>query len=298
MSENTKICTKCNSKKDIKEFYDGQNWCKKCKQGANRQYRIENKEKIRENKKKYSLKNKKRMAEQKTQYYLKNKKCILAKRKQKRLKNIVEERNKANLYRLKNREKIRKLNASAYLKNKDKRKIQGKQYRLKNKDNIRAYFLKNKDKINQKYAKYRKQYRLRNKERRNLAEKLRLKNNIGYRILHNLRHGINRVLRGQSKSDHTINLVGCTIPELKNYLEKQFKENMTWDDYGKGVGKWNIDHIVPCSIFDFTDPIEQEQCFHFTNLQPLWERGPNGNLEKHNKTQGLKLLYNNSTPFI
>ena len=41
---------------------------------------------------------------------------------------------------------------------------------------------------------------------------------------------------------------------------------MTWDNYGK----WHVDHIIPVSRFDLTDPEQQKICFHFTNLQPLW----------------------------
>jgi hypothetical protein len=41
---------------------------------------------------------------------------------------------------------------------------------------------------------------------------------------------------------------------------------MTFDNFGK----WHIDHIIPCASFDLTKPEQQRQCFHYTNLQPLW----------------------------
>ena len=43
---------------------------------------------------------------------------------------------------------------------------------------------------------------------------------------------------------------------------------MSWNNYG--FDTWHIDHIIPCDKFDLTDPKQQEQCFHYTNLQPLW----------------------------
>ena len=54
---------------------------------------------------------------------------------------------------------------------------------------------------------------------------------------------------------------------------------MTRDNYGM----WHVDHIIPCASFDFSDPKQQELCFHYTNLQPLWAED---NLKK-----GAKLDY-------
>ena len=61
-------------------------------------------------------------------------------------------------------------------------------------------------------------------------------------------------------------LTGISIAELKAYLENQFSNGMTWENRGQ----WHIDHIRPCASFDFTDPEQQRECFHYTNLQPLW----------------------------
>lgn len=59
----------------------------------------------------------------------------------------------------------------------------------------------------------------------------------------------------------------------------KFEPGMTWDNLGKGEGKWQIDHIIPCSYFDLTKEENQRICFNYRNLQPLWAKD---NLEKSN----------------
>ena len=65
------------------------------------------------------------------------------------------------------------------------------------------------------------------------------------------------------------------------WLESKFQKGMSWANHGNGDGKWNVDHIWPCSKFDFTSRAQQNKCFHYTNLQPLWF--------KDNMRKGAKL---------
>ena len=67
-----------------------------------------------------------------------------------------------------------------------------------------------------------------------------------------------------------------TIEELKNHLKSQFDNKMNWQNYGS----WHVDHIIPVTAFNLSDPEQQKECFHFTNLQPLWGTE---NLRKSNK---------------
>lgn len=96
--------------------------------------------------------------------------------------------------------------------------------------------------------------RLRNKRKTNLARTLR----------NRLSSAIKRQLA--KKHDHTLDLLGIPMDEFMDYLEQQFTEGMTWEN----KGQWHIDHIVPCSSFNLLERSEQEKCFHYTNLQPLW----------------------------
>ncbi len=73
---------------------------------------------------------------------------------------------------------------------------------------------------------------------------------------------------GGDKSDKTMQLVGCSIEHLRQHLEAQFTDGMTWDNHGE----WHIDHIKPCASFDLTDEKQQLECFNYANLQPLWAK--------------------------
>lgn len=121
----------------------------------------------------------------------------------------------------------------------------------------------------------------RNPERRGKIKakslKKRYHENPHLRVLMCLRSRLFIGLRGITKSDRTMGLLGCTIPELRAHLEKQFTPGMTWENYGP---IWHIDHIRPCASFDLTDPAQQRICFNWSNLQPLFAEE---NLKKGDK---------------
>lgn len=88
------------------------------------------------------------------------------------------------------------------------------------------------------------------------------------RIAERLRNSLKRGIKGIKKSASTEQLLGCSFEFLKTYLESKFFPGMNWDN----VSMWHIDHIRPCSSFDLTIESEQRECFHYTNLQPLWAK--------------------------
>lgn len=140
-----------------------------------------------------------------------------------------------------------------YRKNKEKKQIYDNKYQKLNRKKLlkqkRKYYQKNKKKIALYY---------RNK----------LNTNIYFRLIHNLRSRIWEVLKRNSKSKHTLELIGCSIDQLKQHLEKQFKPGMSWTNYG--YYGWHVDHIKPCISFDLSKSEEQAKCFNYKNLQPLW----------------------------
>ena len=162
----------------------------------------------------------------------------------------------------------------------------GKKYYENNKDKIRArhkkYYKKNTDKMLAQHKKYYQKYSKRPevKDRRNKRQKQRLKTDVNFRLKVTLRSRLQQALKRNTKSASTLALLGCSVDHLKKHLEKQFQPGMTWNN----KSKWHVDHIVPCNSFDLTDPYEQQQCFHYSNLQPLWK--------SENLSKGGKELYN------
>jgi len=184
-------------------------------------------------------------------YYLKNKQKLLKQRKNRYNKNKQRELKRNKKYNLEHKEKIKKYLIEWYLKNKERLLVQHAEYRKNHKDEI-----KEQQKI------YRQTYK---KEIKKYINN-RLKTNINFKIIFYLRRRLNLALKGNPKSSTTMKLVGCSIKKLKKHLEKNFKAEMSWSNYGK----WHVDHIIPCASFDLSKPEEQKKCFNYTNLQPLW----------------------------
>jgi len=66
------------------------------------------------------------------------------------------------------------------------------------------------------------------------------------------------------KSKKTSELLGTDYETFKMHMESQFKDNMSWDNYGE----WHIDHIIPLASANTEE--ELIKLFHYTNTQPLW----------------------------
>ena len=107
--------------------------------------------------------------------------------------------------------------------------------------------------------------------RKRMAE--RRKTDTSYIFACSIRTRIASGLNGKRKADRTEKLLGCSFQDLRTYIEARFRPGMTWENRGaakrNGPLTWQLDHIIPCASFDFTDPEQQKQCFHWTNLQPL-----------------------------
>lgn len=164
--------------------------------------------------------------------------------------------------------------------NREKIYKQRKEYREINKNLVstdkKIYYEKNKEHI----LSYHKEYRKKNRDKFNLYNKNhRIKNNSNplFKVWNNTRKRIREYLKLNkiTKTNKTFNIVGCTPEFLKEHIEKQFKEGMSWELMGKHI---HIDHIIPLSSAKTEEEI-YKLC-HYTNLQPLWSED---NLKKGNK---------------
>ncbi len=111
-------------------------------------------------------------------------------------------------------------------------------------------------------------YRKNNKAKRCLYENNRLKTNPSAHLANRFRNWVNKLI--ERKSGNASSLIGCSYDELKSHLESQFKPGMTWNNWSNQG--WQVDHIQPLLSYDLTDPNQQKDAFHYTNLQPLWKK--------------------------
>jgi hypothetical protein len=154
-----------------------------------------------------------------------------------------------------NKERIKKTKKEYYEKNKEKICKKVNKYRLANKEKInkkkKEYYQENKDKIREKARIYRKERR---------------KTDICFRLKKNIRKSIYCFMKGEKNGQKTEILIGQKMKEIKEHIEKQFNENMSWDNYGT---YFHIDHIIPISLYDFTDKEQIKKCWNKRNLRPL-----------------------------
>jgi len=112
-------------------------------------------------------------------------------------------------------------------------------------------------------AKKRQEYR-----RRHAAKKYA--DDVNHRLSVLLRTRLRSAVRNGQKRGSAIRDLGCTIAELKSHLERQFSPGMTWENLGRGKGRWSIDHIFPMKRADLTDRAHVLAICNWRNLRPEW----------------------------
>tara|TARA_R110000868_G_scaffold4895_11_gene30503 strand:+ start:2001 stop:2798 length:798 start_codon:yes stop_codon:yes gene_type:complete len=263
----TKICKKCKEEKEICEFNIRKNrksgylsWCISCDKIYKKEYYENNVDKIKKNRKnrytnnidkvkEYNENNKERIIVERQKYYKKNKEFFIKKSTEYYNNNTEKIKEKRKEYYNNNTEKIKEKRKEYYNNNTEKIKEKRKEYCENNVEGIRNYYNK----------------------RRN--------NDVLFKLSSNIRSRIRVYLKSKNikKNNKTFDIVGCTPDFLKEHLEKQFTEKMSWELIGKHI---HIDHIIPLSSAKTEE--EVYKLCHYTNLQPLWA--------KENLSKGRKIL--------
>jgi hypothetical protein len=248
------ICNKCNIEKDILEFRSKSkknkiyyaHTCKKCVSFSYSKYR-----------KIHYLNNKEQYNNKSLKYYNQNKHNILKqnkKRYEKNKINILEKQKKYQQKHLKNHNEINK--------NYRKRIKRQQEQNFKNSKNFINFFTGF-------IVAYMKKKEI---------------NNINSKIRKLISGSINDSLK---KNNSTKQKKSClmylsyTIQDLKNHLESLFEPWMTWENHGvywaniwrdndQTTWTWQIDHIIPHSLFQYTSMEDQsfKDCWNLNNLRP------------------------------
>lgn len=219
-------------------------------------------------------------------HYLKNKERINLRHAKYRSKNKEKAKTYQDIYRSQNGEKMQTYQKEYYIKNKDRVLKRMKNHLLENKEKVKEshkkYYLKNKDKITAQVIKYRSENKESFRKYHLTYHRNRMKTDINYRLGILLRLRLHDAVKNNFKAGSAVRDLGCTISELKFYLEGQFKDGMTWENWS--LYGWHIDHKLPLAFFNLTDREQFLKAVHYTNLQPMWATD---NLKK-----GAKLNYN------
>lgn len=155
-----------------------------------------------------------------------------------------------------------------------------KEWYLRNKDKmdvcVRDWQSNNREKMRANQSRYHQLHKIEIATYKNEYRKRKMKDDIQFRLKINLRHRLLVALNKKQRGGSVIRDLGCSILELKNYLESKFTEGMSWERRGE----IHIDHIIPLSSFDLTNREHFLKANHYTNLQPLWAVD---NIRKGNK---------------
>jgi len=246
-----KICVRCKEKKNLDNFpkakknKDGlMGYCKICKSEVDKEYRENNKEKI---KKRQNL-----WCKNNTEYIK-----IYKKKNEEKIKKYQKEY--MSVWWMNNTERIKEYR----IQNSERRSMQFKEWRINNLENINKYRLNNKDKINKLAVTY-----VKNRKKTDHIFKLRIA--IRSNITNSFKRGSNKF----RKDARTEKILGCTIKEFIEYIQSKFTDGMTLENHGE----WHLDHIKPISLANTEKEVIELN--HYTNFQPLWAKD---NIKKSNK---------------
>jgi hypothetical protein len=132
------------------------------------------------------------------------------------------------------------------------------------KENVRKWRIENRE----RYLNHAKEWRAKNREKSNKWSVEYARKNSRVRVRKTVASLLRKYIDKKIYKSKWETMLGYTWDELVSHLEKQFKDGMSWDNYGE----WHIDHIIPQSYLQYSSPKDKEfkKCWALSNLQPLW----------------------------
>jgi len=133
----------------------------------------------------------------------------------------------------------------------------------------KQYIKRNSEKINARRQRWRRE-----NPDKEIAQQRRsyrynvLRDEPGFRLKYRISNRLRYSLRNGKESKSTLEILGYTINDLREHLEKQFLKGMGWHN----MDQWDIDHIVPLSSFRLKGPDDPDVrvAWGLPNLRPLW----------------------------
>lgn len=171
-------------------------------------------------------------------------------------------------------------------KDKEKGKERKKQWYINNRERILKHNkeYRNREDINIMIKKYKKIYYQNNKISINKHKRYRYKTDIKFKLNCIIGKAIRKSLisKKNKRGNHWETLVGYTINDLFKHLKKTMPKDYCWKDFIEG--KLHIDHIIPISVFNYTQPEHHDfkRCWSLENLRLL--------PSKENIIKGNKLI--------
>lgn len=146
-----------------------------------------------------------------------------------------------------------------------------KDWKARNKERANAlsreWKLGNKERVSE----YNKNYDLENREviqkRSTAYHTARVKTDPNFKLAKMLRSRYHAVLKNGRLDESSLEILGCSVDNFKQWLEFRFHDDMTFANHGK---VWDLDHVIPIAKFELHGNEEEiRKCFHWTNFQPL-----------------------------
>ncbi len=170
-------------------------------------------------------------------------------------------------WREKNRERLREQARANYHKNPQAQRARTEKYRASHIEQVKES---------------RARYKAENRQRCTDYQRNKRQSDPVYKFRTSFTHlmSLYRKKKGYTGTKGTWEMVGCDFDTFLAYIQSQFAEGMTLENYGHGAGKWNIDHIIPICTAKTDEDIERLN--HYSNLRPMWATD---NYRRARKTQ-------------